>query len=627
MLKLLGALVLAQASLEGPIFTNPALFGSPVFEFAPTSGAGMSAACAGVTPTGSKGEALTWGGRTGSATCLKTAGSSPQLIANGDLVTLSTNQLRVMPGADGTTVLGILVEPAATNVAIRSQQIDNAAWSPANSGVAAPTVTADQAVAPDGTTTAERVQVPATTVAGGQYSFVYNSTSSVNPGSGQIFLRGNGTSGTVDLAQYGNGGWHAVACSYVSTGWTLCLNENQGAFGAPMGAIGIGNFSGLAIVGGVNRGAQDVFVWGAQLEQGARASSYIATTSAAVTRNAEPPPYATTKVAISGRATIAASFIAPNAGHAANDGVVGLSPTSSPSDAASIGIEYDATGSVGCFRQASDIPTYTFDALGLGGVQSTVDRVWCATSGASGNFYGKLTAFYTTAVKGFDLASSSVVVLGSWSTAAPPLGGVLKMVCADPTLCAGGALPGTRVAWDGDSIVYGYPQVTTSPAVELSQLIGSQGKIVSDTGENGDRALDCYNHWTARIQGRGFSTLIWSCAVNDMVADATGAATAAQVETALTAALADGEQVIVTGISPWKNSPNWTSGRQTQTDSYNSLISAWAGTHGVAYVDPSPMGGQGGDPAVLLSAYSYDLVHYSPAGQLEFAQLVQAKNP
>jgi hypothetical protein len=45
---------------------------------------------------------------------------------------------------------GILLEPAATNLALRSQEFDNPAWT-----TQASSVTANAAVAPDGTTTAD----------------------------------------------------------------------------------------------------------------------------------------------------------------------------------------------------------------------------------------------------------------------------------------------------------------------------------------------------------------------------------------------------------------------------------------------------------------------------------------
>ena len=81
------------------------------FEFAPASGAGMTAACACTTPTGAKGEAMTFT-RTGAATCSK-QGLATTGINDGDLVTCaSDNQPRVEPSGG---VLGLRVESAKTN--------------------------------------------------------------------------------------------------------------------------------------------------------------------------------------------------------------------------------------------------------------------------------------------------------------------------------------------------------------------------------------------------------------------------------------------------------------------------------------------------------------------------------
>lgn len=633
--------VLAQqpCGLTGPIFCPRP---PSTFEFAPTSGAGMGVACACTTPTGSKSETLTWAGRSSPATCLKTVGAAPQLIANGDMVTCAANQLRVMPGTDGTSVLGLLAEPAATSLLTFPKDFNTAAWNVAASGVANPTITANQAVGPDGTMTADRVQIPATTVAGGKYSFVYQaSTALAVPGSGLIHFRGNGTSGTIGLALFGNGGWHDASCSYVSTGWTPCTNENLGVVGAGIGDLGFGNFSGLAVSGGVDRGAQDVFVWGADLKQEAAVSSYIdSLDGGAQTRAADAIPYVTLRSPISGPASIAASYITPVLGHLDSDGVVGLSPSATPT-APGIGAMFfggvqaapkiPTVNSMACFRQGADLVGYTGDTVGFAGTQAVVGRIWCATGGVAPTnfFYGQQSGFYPMAIRGFSLASSNIVTIGGWSTAAPGLGGVIKKVCVGHgAACAGGSLQSTKLAWDGDSIVYGYPEVYSSPPAQLTQLLGSQGKVVVDYGENGDHALDCDAKWTADIKGQGFTTLIWSCAVNDVATDETGAQTAGFVEAALTKALADGERVIVTGVMPWKGSPSGTAPRVAEGNTYNSLISAWASGHGVTFIDTSSMGGQGGDPDVLLTTYDCgDHIHPSQAGQLKLAQLVQAANP
>lgn len=627
------ALTLAIACGQTPqprLFLQPNLpraRPAPVsFEFAPTNGAGMGTACACTTPTGSRGESLTFA-RASSATCLTTVGAAPQAIANGDMVTCSTNQPRVMAGADGTSVLGLLVEDARTNSALRSQQIDNAAWTKTQAVVAAPTVTADSAVAPDGTMTADRVQIPATLSAASAYSIILQAAS-LSPDSVSLFVKGNGTTGTLDLCIY-NGSWRCANCVYVSTAWTRCAKENV----ASGQDIGFGNFS---LMTGVDRTAQDVFVWGAQDELSTFATSYIATAAAAVTRATESTPYVTLSSPIVGAASIAASFVASVAGHdggnndIGGDGVVGLSPSATPT-APSLAVEYNQAGDMNCYQ--ADAGLLNPGVLGFGATQAFADRAACSTTGPGVNlfFSGRLNSAYTQVVPGFAVAPSSVVTIGGWSTAAPPLNGVVKEVCvsASPSVCALPQTWTTKLAWDGDSEVYGYPAPATSPPVQLTAIIGAQGKTVFDFGHNGDDVAACSAKWTTNIQGRGYPTLIWSCAINDIgPASATGAATAAAVEVTLAAALADGERVIVTGITPWKNSAFWTAGKQTQSDIYNALISAWAVSNGATYVDPSSMGGEGGDPAVLLAAYAYnDHIHYSVAGQLKFAQLVNAVTP
>jgi hypothetical protein len=251
------------------------------FEFAPANGAGMGSSCSCATPTGAKGEAMTFS-RASSGTCLKTVGSVPQTIANGDLVTCSTGQPRVMPGPDGTSVNGLLVEAARTNSLLRSQEFDNAAWT--KSGTFTPTVTADQAVAPDGTTTADRFQLVAVTAA--QSTGVFQAFS-IAAATATVFLKGNGGSGVVDLAQFNGVTYTCVTCSFTASGWTRCENDNISAGGAS--TYFLGNL-GAQCAGA--RSAQDFFAWGAQWEAGAYPTSYIATTSAGVARAKEVATFA-----------------------------------------------------------------------------------------------------------------------------------------------------------------------------------------------------------------------------------------------------------------------------------------------------------------------------------------------
>lgn len=242
-------------------------------------------AAKGYTPTGAKGEALTFT-RTGTAMATKTAtgGLATTGIANGDLVLMPANQPRVEYDSNGT--LGLLVESARTNQALRSQEFNNASWAKFNVTVAVPTVTADYAVAPDGTTTAERVEIPAVTTA--QSSFIYQGgpASTAVASVWTVYVKGNGTSGTVDVCHQGGGSYVCTDCTYVSTSWTRCTKATASPTGTQVTIGNMGSSNSVPTA----RSAQDILVWGGQGEYGAGvtyATSYIPTTTGTATRNAE----------------------------------------------------------------------------------------------------------------------------------------------------------------------------------------------------------------------------------------------------------------------------------------------------------------------------------------------------
>lgn len=242
-------------------------------EFAPASGAGMPAACSSTAPTGAKGEVLTFS-RTGNATCLK-QGPATTGIANGDLVLLSADVPRVSFVAG---LLAFLRESSRTNSLVRSESIDNAAWTKA----AGATVTADYATAPDGTSTADRLVYDAVS------SYVLGSLSTGGlTYTTSIFLRGTSSSGSIDMCRGGAAG-QCVVCSYVADSWSRCVWTHTLASASNF-------FIGCDVPtkGGACSPAGDVLVWGAQGEAGAWATSYIPTTSAAVVRNADSAMSAT----------------------------------------------------------------------------------------------------------------------------------------------------------------------------------------------------------------------------------------------------------------------------------------------------------------------------------------------
>ncbi len=258
------------------------------FEFAPASGAGMGTACACAAITGAKGEALTFT-RTGNATCSK-QGLATTGILNGDLVVCAGDQPRVESSGG---VLGLRVEGARTNETLRSQEINNVVWATTAAGVAAPTITADFAAAPDGTTTADRMQIPACPTAGVDASGANQTSATIaSPSSSSVYLKANAGTPSVSVCMFGlaTGTRSCTQFALNTSTWTRAEVPNVTNTGGMNMEIACENRTG-SYSGATNTGAADILVWGAQSEAGAYATSYIPTVAAAVTRNAEAPSF------------------------------------------------------------------------------------------------------------------------------------------------------------------------------------------------------------------------------------------------------------------------------------------------------------------------------------------------
>lgn len=412
------ALVLAQTP-QHRLFEQPNLPRQNLafFEAFPASGAGAGAACACTTPTGAKGETLTFS-RASTQTCTKTIGVEPQAIASGDLVSCASGQPVVMPGADGTSVSGLLVEAQGINLTNRSEKLDNLYWTSGGLGAAAPTVTADYlSQSPFTTPTysyAERFQFAATTA--GQLSYVLATPFSAVASSASVYAMGTSGAGTIDLCiQDGASTYQCSACNFVAGSWTRCKKENVTAFAS--GRIVMGTLT--AYNGGTARSAADVLLTAVQGEAGAVATSYVPTVAATATRVAVVP---SGSVVLAGNViSIGSTWLLPSTITAS------ASAFTVAKDASNYAVGYASGGSFVCdFVIGGVTSSITGPALSAG----TAARVACTydSTGRSACVNGACT---TTAGALTLFSGASTFYFGTRTATGNEARGVEKRVCLD----------------------------------------------------------------------------------------------------------------------------------------------------------------------------------------------------
>jgi hypothetical protein len=185
---------------------------------------------------------------------------------------------------------GLLIEEQRANLLTYSAEFDNAAWSKVNGSV-----TANNTTAPDGTTTADLFVVNTsntqhrvdfvTTVSAGTYSF----SAYVKPsGYNFVWMRIGGNGGVANISTgevlAGVTAGYTFTATAVGNGWyrlvltgAAALNDTVRINTLPTGDVA--DYTG--------DGTSGIFLWGAQLEAGAFATSYIPTVASQVTRAAD----------------------------------------------------------------------------------------------------------------------------------------------------------------------------------------------------------------------------------------------------------------------------------------------------------------------------------------------------
>ena len=197
----------------------------------------------------------------------------------------------------------LLLEPARTNLCIRSEEFDNAAWNNIRSSE-----TADQAVAPDGTTTADELIEDATASNTHYIRKTSNITGTVDTYTISVFAKANTrdyifltmlstnsvearfnvSTGVADLTNTTGLGANWTNRTYgiesYGNGWYRCyVTADHGNTSSiqPQIYVSDGNrtYNGDA--------ASSVYIWGAQVEIGSYPTSYLKTEGSTVARIAD----------------------------------------------------------------------------------------------------------------------------------------------------------------------------------------------------------------------------------------------------------------------------------------------------------------------------------------------------
>jgi hypothetical protein len=188
-----------------------------------------------------------------------------------------------------------LIEPAATNLASRSEEFDNASWFKVGINTTGTPPWVNVETAPNGTMTADKII--ATAASGnhyinraastqtGQHTFSVFAKAAeygfirlqdINAGKYNVrfdLINGTATGTGASIENYGNG-WYRCIVTYDGGG----ANVANGLMGIPTSGTTF-SYTG--------DGTSGIFVWGAQLETGAIPTSYIPTTTGAVSRAAD----------------------------------------------------------------------------------------------------------------------------------------------------------------------------------------------------------------------------------------------------------------------------------------------------------------------------------------------------
>ena len=321
--------------------------------------------------------------------------------------------------------LGLLVEEQRTNLLTYSGALDNAAITKSNSSVVAASATA-----PDGTLTGFKLREDSTASADHRIYWTVTTTAvghvlSVFAKAAErswMYLRmdrsGGGTprvwfdlaNGVVGTAETGTSG----AITSVGGGWYRCsLILDTAAVASVNPLIGITTANGATAYSG--DGSSGIYVWGAQLEAGAFATSYIPTGAASATRAAD---------------VVTCTGAAFSQWFNSADGTLLVEFTQSQNSAARYILAGDNASTRIAYGYANDPALYAYDGAHLLTYgNSVVGANKLAFAYSAGQMAGSLNGGATvTAVANGNFAAMTVLKVGEEASGLVFLNGTIKRV-------------------------------------------------------------------------------------------------------------------------------------------------------------------------------------------------------